>query len=152
MDTKLIILLTFAELEAFAGFGLTGFLTLDHTRVTHQQALGFQCRTILGVVLAECACNSHSQSFGLSGDTTTIKVGFDIPFAFCIDNLESLVDDELQRTSGEIFFIISVVDGDFTATGFHINAGNSGLSSTYSVDYLLHCYYLISLMLMTLGF
>ncbi len=152
LDTKLIILLTFAELEAFTSLGLTGFLTLNHTRVAHQQALSLQCRTVLGVVLAQGAGDSHSQSLSLAGDSTAIEVGLDIPFTLSINNLESLIDDELQRTSGEIFLIISIVDGDFTATRLHINAGNSGLSSTYGVDYLLHCYYLISLMLMTLGF
>ena len=38
MDTKLANLLTLAELEALTGLGLTALLTLDHTRVTHQEA------------------------------------------------------------------------------------------------------------------
>ena len=152
MDTKLANLLTLAELEAFAGFGLTGFLTLDHTRVTHQEAFLLQGRTILDVVLAESAGDSHTECLSLTGDSTAVEVGLDVPLAFSVGNQERLVDDVLQRTGGEILFIITSVDFNLTVARSHIDTGNSGLSSTYCIDNFCHIAYLMSLMLMTLGF
>ena len=64
--------LTFAELELLTGTGLTGFLTLDHTRVAAHQTFGLQGGTILGVDLAEGAADGETQSLGLAVDATTV--------------------------------------------------------------------------------
>lgn len=132
------MLLTLAELEAFACLGLTGFLTFNHTAVAAQQAFDLKSGTIFDVVLTQSACNSHAQCLSLTGNAATVEVGFDIPFAFCISHLECLADDVLQRAGGEIFFVIAVVDGDFTSAGSHIDAGYGGLSSTYCIDNFCH--------------
>ena len=145
LDTKLANLLTLAELEALTGLGLTGFLTLDHTRVTHEEAFLLEGGAILDVVLAEGAGDSHTEGLGLAGDAATVEVGFDIPFAFGVSHGESLVDDVLQRTGGEILLIVAAVDLDLTVTGGHIDAGDGGLSSTNGVDYFCHILILILL-------
>ena len=152
MDTKLANLLTLAELEALTGLGLTGFLTLDHTRVTHQETFLLESGAILDVVLAKSAGDSHTKSLSLTGDSTTVEVGLDVPLAFSTSNQERLVDDVLQRTGGEILFIVAAVDLDFAVAGFHVYAGDGGLSSTYCINNFCHNAYLMSLMLMTLGF
>ena len=144
--------LTFAELEAFASLGLAGFLALDHTGVAHEETFFLQSRTVLDVVLAECAGDSHAQSLSLAGDSTAIEIGLDIPFAFSVGNLQGLVDDVLQRASGEIFLIVSFVNNNLAGAGGHIDAGNGAFSSTNGVDYFHIVYYLTSLILITLGF
>ena len=144
--------LTFAELEAFTGLGLTGFLTLDHTWVAHQEAFLLQCGTVFDVVFAQGAGNSHAKSLSLAGDSTAVEVGLDIPFAFSVGNLERLVDDVLQWASGEIFFVVSVVDNNLASAGGHVDAGNGTFSSTDCVDYFHIVYYLTSLILIALGF
>ena len=144
--------LTFAELEALTGLGLTGFLTLNHTGVTHQEAFLLEGGAILDVVLAEGAGDSHAQSLSLTGDSTAVEVGFDVPFAFGVGHLKGLVDDVLQRASGELFLIVSLVYNNIAGAGGHIDAGNGAFSSTSGVDNFHISIYLTSLILITLGF
>ena len=131
----LFALLTLAELEALTGFGLTGFLTLNHTGVTHQESFLLQGRTVLDVVLAKCTGYCHAQCLSLSGDSTAVKVSFDVPLAFCIGNLHGLVYNVLQWTCGEILFLISVVHNNLARAGSHVDTSYRAFSSTYCVDY-----------------
>lgn len=143
--------LTFAELEALTGLGLAGLFTLNHAGVAHEEALFLQSGAILDVVLTQGTGYSHAKSLSLTGDATTVKIGFDVPFTFSIGNLKSLVDNVLQWASGEIFFIVSVVDDNLASASSHIYASNGAFSSTDCVDYFHILYYLTSLILITLG-
>ena len=144
--------LTFAELEAFASLGLTGFLALDHTGVAHEETFFLQSGAVFDVVLAKGTGCGHGRGLGLAGDSATVEIGLDVPFAFGIGNLQGLVDDVLQRASGEIFLIVSLVYNNIAGAGGHIDAGNGAFSSTNGVDNFHISIYLTSLILITLGF
>ena len=74
LDTKLLSTLTLTELEATARLGLTGFLTLNSTRVACEEALVRESLLVLGINLHEGAGNGEAQGLALAGEATTIKV------------------------------------------------------------------------------
>ncbi len=122
-------ILTFAELESLTSLGLAGFLTLNHTRVAAQEALGLHRGTELGVDFDERLGDSHAKSLGLAGHTTAIQVGLDVVLAQHVGNAQGLLHLVLQGRDTEIFLIVAVVHLDLASAGFHVQTGNGGLSS-----------------------
>ncbi len=73
--------------------------------------------------------DSHAKGFSLTGDATAVQVGLDVILAHHFGQLERLLNLVLQGGNAKIFFIITVVDHDLTATALHVQAGNCGFSS-----------------------
>ena len=122
--------LTFAELELLTGTGLTGFLTLDHTRVATHQTFGLQGRTILGVDFAEGAANGETQGLGLAVDATTVEVHLDVELAEVVGKHQRLLNHIVEDARREVLLVVALVHRNVTTAGLHIDTGNGGLSST----------------------
>ena len=141
--------LTFAELESLTCLGLTGFLSLHHTGVTLEEALGFEGGTEIRIELANSAGDGETEGLSLAGHTAAVEVDLDVILAHEIGDLEGLGDDILEGAEREILFVIALVDGDLAAAFLHVDSGNCGFSSSDCISDF-HCY-LISLMLINLG-
>ena len=122
--------LTFAELELLTGTGLTGFLTLDHTRVAAHQTFSLQGGTILGVDLAEGAADGETQSLGLAVDATTVEVDLDVVLAEGLGQHHRLFNHIVEDARREVLLVVALVHRNVTTAGLHIDTGNGGLSST----------------------
>ena len=122
--------LTFAELELLTGTWLTGFLTLDHTRVAAHQTFGFQGRTILGIDLAERAADGEAEGLGLAVDATTVEVDLDVELTKIVGKHQRLLNHIVEDARREVLLVVALVHRNFTVTDLHIDAGNGGLSST----------------------
>src|SRR6218665_952770 len=96
--------LTLGELETLTSFLLTELLTLNHTRVARGQTFCSQYSFPLRVDFNQCLADSQTQSLCLTGDSTAIKVCFEIVFAIRFSHFERLVYFVLQYQGWEILF------------------------------------------------
>ena len=122
--------LTLAELEALTSLRTTRFLTLNLTSVTSHEALSLQCRLVLRINLNECASDSQTQRLCLSLVSATVQVDLDIIFLSYIQLCERLLNDVLQRGSGEINLQLTTVDSDLTSTLTNVNACYCSFTTT----------------------
>ena len=122
--------LTFAELELLTGAWLTGFLTLDHTRVAAHETFGLQGRTIFGIDLAERTADGEAKGLGLAVDTATVEVDLDVELAEVVGKHQRLFNHIVEDARWEILLVVALVHRNVTVTDLHVNAGNGGLSST----------------------
>ena len=116
-------------MESLTGLRLTGFLTLDHTRVTTKESLSLQSRTKFGIDLNQRFGNCHTESFSLAGNATAIEVGLDVILTIQLSHHERLFYLILQSRHAEILFVIAIVNNDLTGARLHIQTGNCGFSS-----------------------
>ena len=85
-----------AELEATASLWLTWFLAFNGTSVTGKEALILEGLLIIGVNFDQCACDSETQGLALACETATVEVGFDVVFAFYLEQVQWLLNHILQ--------------------------------------------------------
>ena len=123
--------LTFGELETTTGLFLTELLALDHARIAHQQAFGFEFGTVLGVYLAQSAGNTQADSLYLAGDTAAFDRSYYVESAFGVGQFEGLVEFDAQQFRGKIFGCRAFVDRDFA---FSFGKENSGYGSLATPD------------------
>ena len=71
-------ILTLGELEALAGLGLTGLLTLYGTRVASHEAFHAKCMLVLGVDFYKSAGDGKTKCLGLTLVAATVKVYVDV--------------------------------------------------------------------------
>ena len=98
-------------------------------RVAAEEALSFQSRAEFGVDLGEGLRDSHAESLGLTGDAAAVQVSLDVILTHQVGHLEGLLDLVLQGGNAKIFLIVTVVDHDLAAAGFHVEARDGGFSS-----------------------
>lgn len=116
--------LTFRELEAFACFGLTGFLTFNGTRVTCHEAVFAEDSLVIGIESHKSACDAETEGFGLTFVTAAVKVDMDVILFGNVKSREGLLNDVLKNRRREIYFEGAFVDGDSAVTFFEDYAGN----------------------------
>ncbi len=80
MDDSKVDTLTFGELEAFAGFGLTWFLTLYGTRVASHEAFSTKSGLVFSINLYESTRNGETECLSLPLITATVDMSIDIVF------------------------------------------------------------------------
>ena len=81
LDAKHNNILTFRELEAFACFGTSRFLTLYGARVACYEAFRTESGFVFGIDLHQSAGDGETKSLGLSFVTAAVEVGVDVVFA-----------------------------------------------------------------------
>src|SRR5690606_15197025 len=80
---------------------------------------------------------------GLAREPAALDRGDDIVGAFAVGDEERLVNDQAQRRTREVNFLLAAVDGDLTAAWLEPYARNrvlaaaSGVGATLRVDFLL---------------
>ena len=126
--------LTFGELETTTGLFLTELLALDHARIAHQQAFGFEFGTVLGVYLAQSAGNTQADSLYLAGDTAAFDRSYYVESAFGVGQFEGLVEFDAQQFRGKIFGCRAFVDRDFAFSFGKENSGYGSLATPDGVD------------------
>ncbi len=122
--------LTFAELELLTGTGLTGFLTLDHTRVAAHQTFSLQGRTILWVDFAQSTADGEAQGLRLAVDAATVEVDLDVVLAEGLGQHHRLFNHVMEDARREVLLVVALVHRNVTTAGLHVDTGNGGLSST----------------------
>lgn len=129
--------LTFRELVTLARFGLTVLLTFNHTVVTSEKTVRFECVVMLAVVFVESTSHAEHDRSGLTADATAAYRHFEIPFAFVLSDNERLENRDLVREHWEEFDKWTIVDQNHSFAGFHVNTGGGGFATADCVD-LLH--------------
>ena len=124
-------MLTFAELEALACFGTSGFLTFNSARVAGHESMLAQNGLVVGVHFDQGAGNCETQSFGLSFETAAVEVDVDVVFFGAVEHGERLLNDELKNRRGEIHFEGATVDGDLSVAFFEDYTGHGGFAAAY---------------------
>lgn len=132
---------TLAELEAFASFGLTGFLALHGTGVASHEALCAQSRLVFGVNLNQRTGDSQTQSFGLTFITAAAEIYLNIIVAVHLEGIQGLLDDVLKDGRGEVNVESALVDCDYAGTWSHIDTATAALRRPIalicSISYLI---------------
>ncbi len=136
LDTKQSRL-TLGELEALAGLGLTGFLTLDRAGVASHEAFGAESGFVFGVNLNQSAGDSETQSFGLTFVAAAVEVYVDVVLFSAVKCKQRLLYDVLKNFRREVCFEGAMIDSDSAVTFFEDYAGNGGLAATNGV-YIFH--------------
>jgi hypothetical protein len=121
--------LTLAELEAFAGAGLTVLLTFAHTRIAGQETSGLKRSAQGGVDFEQRTSDAVANSAGLASRTAAFDVHTHVKFADAIGRDQRLLDDHAKHFGREIGFECAAVHGDFTGTARETNTGDSGLAT-----------------------
>ena len=126
--------LTFRELEALAGLGLTGFLALDSARVAGHEAVLAQYALVLGVDLHQCAGDSQTQGLGLAGVAAAVEVDVDVILLGDAKGGEGLLYDVLKNRIGEVNVQGALVDSDVAVAFLDDDAGYGGLAAAYCIN------------------
>lgn len=143
---------TLAELEAFASFGLTGFLAFYGARVAGHEALLAEYSLVVGVDFHESAGDTEAESFGLAFVATTVEVDVDVVLFGAIESCEGLLNDELKNRRGEVYLEGALVDGNDAGAFFDDNAGYGGFTAAYCIYCFHSCDYFSLLISITVGF
>ena len=118
-------MLTFAELEASACTGLTGFLSLDLASVSGKETVGLENRAVsLSIHFAKSAGYCKTESLCLTFDSAAIEVCLDVERSEGIGNIQGLANDVTEGVLFEILVHCTAVDGDVAFTGAYVNASN----------------------------
>jgi hypothetical protein len=70
---------------------------------------------------------------GLAGKAAALHGADDVILALAVGDRERLVDDEAQRGTREIGFLIAAVDRDLAGAGLHPHAGDGVLAAAGGV-------------------
>ena len=105
-------ILTFAELEALACFGLTRLFAFHSAGVTGHEAVFAQDSLVIGIDFHQSAGDSETEGLGLTFVAAAVEVHVDVVFFNDVENRKGLLNDELKNRRGEIHFEGAVVDGD----------------------------------------
>ena len=97
LDAKHNNILTFRELEAFACFGTSRFLTLYGARVACHEAFRTESGFVFGIDLHQSAGDGETKSLGLSFVTAAVEVGVDVVFLNAVESRERLLYDILKN-------------------------------------------------------
>lgn len=89
-------ILTFGELEALAGFGLTGFLAFYGAGVAGHEAFGTKSALVFGIDFHEGAGDSQTECLGLSFVTAAVEIYVDIIFFSHVECRQRLFYDILE--------------------------------------------------------
>lgn len=134
-------ILTFAELEALASLGLTGFLTFNRTGIAgHEAELAEEC-LVVGVNLNKCAGDTETKCFSLAFVAATVKVDMNVVLLCNFESCEGLLNDELKNRRGEIHFEGALVDSDGAVTLFEDYTSHGGFAAAYCI----YCFHVVRL-------
>ena len=135
MDDSKVDTLTFGELEAFAGFGLTGFLTLYGTRVASHEAFSTKSGLVFSINLYESTRNGETECLSLPLITATVDMSIDIVFVGNFKSIEGLLNDILKNRRGEIDVNGTLVDNNVTVALCEINSGYGCLTAANCIHF-----------------
>ena len=107
--------LTFGELRSATCRFEAVLFTLFHSRVTSQEASGFQSCTVGRIYFQKSSCNTMTDCTCLSADTTAGNVCFDVDFVNRVGLNQGLTNDELQSIQSEVIIDITAVDHDLAS-------------------------------------
>ena len=131
-------ILTLRELEAFACFGTTGFLTFNNTRVTGHEAFDAECVLVFGIDLDESTGDGETESLGLAFVTAAVDVDSDVVLLNAIQGFEGLEYDVLEDGGGEVLVegttVVVAGDCDGAVAFLDNNAGDGGLTAAYCIN------------------
>ena len=125
---------TLGELRRAASCLQAVFLSFLHSRVTGQEASGFQRGTEFGVDAQQSAGNAMTDGAGLAGHAAALDGADDIDLADQIGRSQRLTDDHLQGIQAEIIIDITAVDGDGAGAALiDADTGNGGFTTAGAV-------------------
>lgn len=87
-------------------------------------------RAVCLVLIDKGACDAMAAGTGLSGGATTADGDEDVVLAFCVSNLERLLDLIDTKRIAEVLFDVSSVDCDLAVALAEINTSDCGLSAS----------------------
>ena len=132
--------LTLRELEVLASLLATELLAFDSTRVTRHQSFLLESGLVFRVVRNERASDSQADGTHLAGNSATVGVDFDIPFACVVENGKRKVRDHVLDIGMEIFLEIATIDGALAGTRLQDNCSDGVLATTRAtVDLFRFC-------------
>ncbi len=132
--------LTLRELEVLASLLATELLTFDSARVTRHQAFLLERGLVFRVVRHESARNAQTDGTHLAGDSATVSVDFDIPFAGIVENGERKIRDHVLDIGMKIFLEIATIDCALAGTRLQDNCSDGVLAtSRATVDLFRFC-------------
>src|SRR5690606_13272908 len=135
--------LALRELEAAAGLGAAVLLALDHAAIAGEEAGGLHGAAQFRLELAQGLADAVLDRAGLTRKPAALDGGDGVVLALAVGDLERLVDDQTQRRTGEVDFLLAAVDGDLAGAGLEPDAGDrilaaaGGIGAALRVDFLL---------------
>ncbi len=127
-------------MEVLASLLATELLTFDSARVTRHQSFLLEGGLVFRIVRNERARNAQADRTHLAGDSATVGVDFDIPFARVVENGERKVSDHVLDIGMEIFLEIATIDGTLAGTRLQDNCSDGVLATTRAtVDLFRFC-------------
>jgi hypothetical protein len=121
--------LAFGELEALAGTGTTGLLTLLGAAITGEKAIRLQSSTVFRVHANQCASNAETDRTDLTRDTATSGRDSEIISHAAVRQREREKNLILVGDDRKVVLEVAAVDSDATAAFANENAGNGGFTA-----------------------
>ena len=110
---RVLKILTFTELEPFAGFWPAWFFSFNFARVAGDETICLKGFFAFLINFYEGSGNAKTKSFSLAFYSATVKIYNDIIFISSIQKNQRLGYDILKCFGSEIFFIIPSVNSNF---------------------------------------
>src|SRR3954454_25012310 len=120
--------LALAELGRLARLVQSGLLALDLTRIAREEALALERHPQLGIGLDECACDSVTNSAGLTGQPAPVDADAEIVLALDSRDLQRRRRDRAPDVAGEVLVEGAAVDPRRPVAGAEDDACNGRLA------------------------
>src|SRR3546814_676788 len=121
--------LTLRELESAAGLRLAVFLALDRAAVAGQEAGRLDRAAQRGLEAGQRLRDAVQHRTRLARQAAALDGRDDVVAADPVGQAERLVDDETQRRTREIDFLVAAVDRDLARPGLQPHAGDGVLAA-----------------------
>src|SRR5699024_9452695 len=140
MFLKTVCELTLRVLWRFTGLLETGFLALDCTRVTSQEACFLQRATVvLAIDFVQCTSDTQANGTGLAGWSATVNQSDDVVGAFELEYTEWVVNFLLVQFVREVRVEFTAVDLPGTSTWNQADASDGAFATTNGLTGLGQC-------------
>src|SRR5699024_130565 len=131
MFLKTVGELTLRVLWRLTGLLETGFLPLNCTSVTSQEACFLQrAAVVLAIDFVQCTSDTQANGTGLTGWSATVNQSDDVIGAFELKYAEGVVDFLLVQFVREVRVKFATVDFPGTGTWDQADASNSAFATT----------------------
>lgn len=134
--------LSLGELELAASSALTILLSLDHSRVSCEEAVGVEGRLVGLVLVDQCTGDTMAAGTCLTGRAATADCDDDVILTFGVCDLKGLLDLIDAQRIAEVLLDISSVDCDLAVSLAEVNTCNRCLSASGTlteIDVLCFC-------------
>src|ERR1043166_9054021 len=127
-------------MESLPRAGLPRFLSLFHTRIATQQALGLERAAQICIDLKQSASDAELRGTGLSHCTTATGTNGKVVAIDCLGSLKRLQHDVLQRYGWEIILEAAAIDVDFATARHHTNACDRCFATACGNEFFSLCH------------